>query len=279
MVNRFLLAAAFAGLVQAQTQSITGQVVMERIVPDTLYIEAGGGSAKAILSGSGFSQVASVQVYRAGKVTNDLYAQLAGEEDNRRNIVIMAQPEAPQDNGYQLALIPRSGKPQVVPLRIQVVAAGDKRIQTTATESTSARDVAAQARSRNIVVERAAAPVVQATLPDPLLVPPTGEKFLFRLAGENLDQITDVRVRMAEEKPKYKKNEGKLPFQVTDYGIEVEVMASKTSEMGKAYKLDLMLDRYLAVTLDFSVGIPEIEPPETIAPRHIISLPPIQPLE
>jgi hypothetical protein len=263
----------------ASVVAISGQVTIDRVAPDTLYVEAGGGPAKCVLSGSGFTRIANLQVYRDGKATNDLFAQLAGEEDNLRNVVILAQPEATPDNGYQLALIPKSGNPQVVPLRLSVVPPGDRRAQSTTIEPRSARETASEARTSNIILEREVAPVVQATLPDPLLVPPTGEKFIFRLAGDNLDQITDVRVRPADEEPKYKKNEGKLPFRTTDFGLEVEVMAASSAEIGEAYKLDLMLERYLAVSLDFSVGIPAESPPETIQRRHIINLPPIQPLE
>ncbi len=255
------------------------EVTLQRVAPDALYIEAGGGHAKCVLSGTGFNQVTRLQVYLNGKATNDLYAQLAGEEDSRRNIVILAQPEAAHDSRYQVAFILKSGRTQTVPLKLQVVATGDKRAQTATAERRDARETAAEARTSNIILEREVAPIVQATLPDPLLVPPTGEKFLFRLAGENLDQITDVRVRPADEKPKYKKNEGKLPFKKTDFGLEVEVMASANAEIGQAYVLDLMLGRYLAVSLDFSVGVPEEAPPEVIERRQIINLPPIAPLE
>jgi len=271
----WIIALFLSGLVPG----LRAEVEIERTTPEQVFVEAGGNPGKCLLDGTGLSQIERVLAYRNGRETTDLLIRIGGESDRRRQVVTLAQPGALRGGGYQAIGFLKSGLRMRLPVDLVVVEAGDARAVANTPGTRSAREMAAEGTETTLIVEREQAPIVEATQPEPLRVPPTGESFTFRLGGTNLNQITDVRVRPAEDPPRYRKNQGKLPFRQTEFGIELEVMASSSANPGDAYKLDLMVERYLAVTLDFEVGQPDEQAPEPVQSRRVIELPAIAPLD
>lgn len=250
----------------------------DQITPDKVYVGVGGEQGRLIIDGAGLNSIRSFEMVYGNKKSDYMLIQPVGKEDQRREIILLTRPDTPLGSGFKLYAVTQENTQVRIPVEIQVVQTGDQRLQQDVS-TTSLRESVLEATTSRIVVERNQAPLVEATLPDPLVVPPTGEAFTFRIAGTNLDQITDVRVRPGDEPAKYRKNEGKLPHRTVDFGIEVDVMASPNSNQGDGYILDLMVDRFLAVSLPFEVGTPAVMPPPVITDTPVIDLPPIEPID
>jgi hypothetical protein len=115
---------------------------------------------------------------------------------------------------------------------------------------------------RRIVVAQPLVPVITATVPSPLIFPPGAEVRKVLIEGRNLQDITEVRVRKAEVPPRYKGNQGLLPFRRNELGIEVEIVTGSGTVPGSRYILDLMVKRYLAASAYLSVGYAAEIPPQ-----------------
>lgn len=260
-------------LCSLQGQTLSKQVT--EVVPKSIFLEAGGRQVTAILRGSGVPSFRQIQVKRQGQAVRAIYTQLGMASDNRRTVSFIASPGCPLSGDYQVLAMTTDGSSLVLPVSLTVVKAGDPK--ATLPDTASLAEAADVKAGRRIVVSEPLAPVVTATVPAPLVVPPDGQLQKILIQGKNLQEITEVRVRKAGSPARYKGSQGLLPFRQRPEGIEVEVVASPETVLGTEYILDLMVKRYLAASVLMKVG-PAAEKKESVesAPEpNVIPLVPV----
>lgn len=243
------------------------------VIPGKVRVEAGGAASQVLLQGAGAEAISSFRATDQANPTPYLLVKKGGEAAGRRTLVLLARPDAPRDRVFGL-----SGDGRALPLHITVVEPGEgTSIETGDSAQRDIREAIREADGGRVVVSANQAPVVKRTIPSPLRVPPNGETQMFILIGERLDTISDVRVREATAEPRYRGKQGKLPFRFQDGRLEIDVVASKKTQLGKKYAIDLMVERFRAWTGTFIIAEP-VEPPPVIESVQegplVIELPP-----
>ncbi len=252
---------------------VTARAQTLEVIPKRVDVEAGGGSSQVLVRGVGADTIEQFNILSNGKPTSYLLARGAGKATGQITVVIHAREDTPRKQQYVLA----AGR-QVLPLQIRIVNPGEAKY--TGRPNAPAQDIRETVREANtsqIVVSADQAPQVLRTVPAPLLVAPDGETKTVQLIGKRLETIDDVRVRKADKPPKYRGKQGKLPFSYREGVLEVELMASRNTELGEKYVLDLMIGKFKAVSVGFEIGEPTNVPQPVIAPVNegpmVIELP------
>jgi len=243
------------------------------VIPAKVRVEAGGAASQVLVQGGGAEAISKFAATLNSSPSPYLLVKKGGEVAGRRTLVLLARPDAPRDRVFGL-----SGDGTELPLRITVVEPGEgTSIETGDSAQRDIREAIREAEGGRVVVSANQAPVVKRTIPSPLRIPPNGETQTIILVGERLDTISDVRVREATAEPRYRGKRGKLPFRYRDGRLEIDVVASRNTELGKEYAIDLMVQRFRAWTGKFVIGqpveIPRISDSEEEGPL-VIELPP-----
>jgi len=255
---------------------------MESAVPAVAYVEAGGGQSWLILRGSGLEGIREIRSLVGGKTTDHVIGRPAPAQAGVREFVLLARPDAPRGT-LELVAQTASGA-LAVPAQAVVVEPGDPRARA-AGKPADLNQAAREARGQPIVVDREQVPQVTATVPSPLRVAPDGRPVKVQLRGKNLGRVTDVRIRKEGEEPRYRGRQGQLPFRrhAGGEGLEVDVVAGRSTPLGSRYVIDLLVEQYRAVSVPMEIGeplppppAPEVETREPGAPR-VIELPPQAP--
>lgn len=263
----FRLSVWIAGLCAGFAGALAAQTVIQSVSPATIHVAAGGGQSWVILRGQGLAAVTELRSALNGRPGTHLIGRPAPEQGGQREFVLMARPDAPLGPVRVVALTPAGAVP--VPARFEIVAAGDPR----AGKSVRPADISEAARNpaqRTILVDRTQVPAVMATVPSPLIVAPDGKSIPLRLLGRNLERVTEVRIRREAEPARYRGNQGMLPFRRVEGGLEVDVVASRSTAMGSRYAIDLMVEKFLATSVVLEVGVP---PPPAPPPPSVETQP------
>lgn len=242
------------------------------VIPQQVRVEAGGQASQVLLQGPGAEAISQFQVTEGDRESRYLLVKKGGEAPGRRTLILLARPDSPRDGIYGLR-----GDGRALPLQIRVVEPGEgTSIESGEATDRDIRETIRQAEGGRVVVSENEAPVVKRTIPSPLRVPPDGEPRTLILLGERLEAVDDVRVREATAEPRYRGKRGQLPFRHREGGLEIDVVASSNTELGKEYALDLMVGRFRAWTATFIIGEPVAPPPaETVEEGPVvIELPP-----
>ncbi|MEM6821246.1 MAG: hypothetical protein AAF558_04835 [Verrucomicrobiota bacterium] len=238
------------------------------VIPSTLQVEAGGAAAQLMIRGPGVERIQKFQVYHNGSPSPYFLVRKGGASPGQITLLLFARPDVGRQGAYIL-----QGGGQAFPVALTVVEAGQA--QNREPENRSVREVVETATESRVIVAQKQAPKVLRTMPNPLVVPPSGQTTTVTLQGTNLDAIDDVRVRKASAPAQYRGKKGKLPFRKYEGDLMVDVVASTKTMLGESYVLDLMVGKYKAVSVKFVIGHPAPAPPEPVdqGPR-IIVLPP-----
>ncbi|MEM6884302.1 MAG: hypothetical protein AAF571_04665 [Verrucomicrobiota bacterium] len=243
--------------------SLSPGALSYEVIPAVIDVEAGGGSSQILLRGAGAENIEEVQVLANGKQTSYLLARTGGKAAGQVTVVIYGREDAPRNVKYTLAVDSR-----VLPLKIRVVNPGEaKNTGRVAASNQDIREVVLEANTGQIVVSANQAPQVLRTIPSPLMVAPDGLTKRVLLLGKRLEAIDDVRVRKADQPPKYRGKQGQLPFTYREGMLEVELMASRKTKLGEQYVLDLMVGKFKAFSVGFEIGEPAMQPVESVLPE------------
>lgn len=258
------------------------QVELRSGSPEQVFVEAGGSQSWIILRGSKLEEIRELRSFIRGKVTDHVIGKPAPLRGGTREFVLMARPDATLGPVVLVAVL-ASGTVSV-PVKAEIVAVGDPRARF----SGKVQDLSEAARreaSATIVAEADQVPQVESTIPYPLLVEPNGKVSILRLRGKNLEKVTDVRLRKEGAEARYRGKQGQLPFRQVPGGLEVEVVASRSTVLGSRFVIDLMVERYRAGSLALEVRVPPappvapvVETREPAGPR-VIELPLSPPAE
>ncbi len=222
------------------------------VVPEVVDVEAGGGASQVLVRGVGAETISSFEVLADGKRTSYLLARGGGKAAGQMTLVIQAREDAPRKIDYQV-----TANGTRLPLKIRVVDLGKaKQTGRPPASNQDIREVVREANTSQIVVSADQAPQVLRTFPAPLMVAPDGVAKKVQLQGKHLEAIDDVRVRKADQPPKYRGKQGKLPFTYANGVLEVELMASRRTALGEKYVLDLMVGKFKAQSVGFEIGQP-----------------------
>lgn len=256
-------------------------VEIQRVTPNPIFIEAGGGQAWLIIQGTELTALREVRSRINGKVTDHVIGRPAPEQGGMREFVLLARPDAPRGRVELVAVVVGGIIP--LPVQAEVVEPGDTR----AVGSKKAADISQAARAgrgQPIIVDRNQVPVVEKTRPSPLRVASDGKPVTLVLAGKNLDRVTDVRIRREEETARYRGKQGRLPFRFRDGVLEVDVVASHKTPLGTRYALDLLVEDYRSASVILEVGVPlpeeipaETPPEPEVRQPRVIELPTMPP--
>ena len=257
---RYLMALFFGVASALQGQVVEAQIT--EVVPKVLYLEAGGRQVTVILRGKSLQSLRQVQVLRQGQQVRAIYSRLGTASENRRTVSFIANTTCPLVADYQVIVTLSDGTPVVLPLSLAVVKVGDPK--ATLPDTATLAEAADVKAGRRIVVAEPLAPVVTATIPAPLVIPPDGKLQKVLIQGKNLKEITEVRVRKSGSPPRYKGAQGLLPFRKILDGVEVEVVAATTTAVGTEFILDLLVKRYLAASVLMKVGYPDEKKAEIV---------------
>jgi hypothetical protein len=267
-LNWFGCLGALASCLGAQFDSFQ----VEEVVPQVICLEAGGKQITSILRGSDLKLLVKAQVWADGKPIKAVFTQLGPPSDSRRTLSFLASPQCPLGSGYQVMATGQDGGYVRLPVLLTIVPIGDDR--ATLPDTANLAEVTQIQSGQRIVVSEAVAPLVTATIPNPLLIPPTGETKKILIQGRNLQGITEIRVRKFESPARYKGDQGLVPFRQLGEDIEVQLVASATTVMGTRYRMDLMVKKYLAASLVVMVGFPSATPiaptPQTSQPNEVV---------
>lgn len=222
-----------------------------------MILEAGSLDGRAILRGGGLDKLQELRSQRDGKTTDFVVGRPVALPDGSRELRILVRPDAPLGVYPLVAVGPGWVLP--VPGRVEVVAVGDPRAQQS-TQGQDLSELARRSRSQTIVADREQVPIVMGSNPDPLVIAPDGQARTIRLAGKNFDRVTDVRIRKEKDDPRYRQNQGKLPFARVDGYLDVRVVSSPQTPMGSKYYLDLMVGNFRATSVLLEVGTPPVMP-------------------
>ncbi|MEM6602149.1 MAG: hypothetical protein AAF649_12245 [Verrucomicrobiota bacterium] len=240
-----LLVCGFLSAMNALAQAF-------EVIPAVVDVEAGGGSSQVLVRGAGAERIQQFHILAGGKKTSYLLARGTGQAAGQVTVVIHARQDTPRHPSYTLAAAGQS-----LPLKIRVVNPGEaKNTGRPAAATQDLRQVVAQAETSQIVVTSDQAPQVLRTVPSPLMVAPDGEGKIVQLMGRRLETIDDVRVRKADQPPRYRGKQGKLPFTYESNRLLVELMASRDTARGERYMLDLMVGKFKAFSVSFTIGEP-----------------------
>ncbi|MDX6766858.1 MAG: hypothetical protein SFU85_08700 [Candidatus Methylacidiphilales bacterium] len=277
----------YPGLITAAlvvfTTSLQGQPVITALSPKALVVEAGSVNGRAILRGSSLQTMREVRAVVGGKTSDYILARPLELPDGSRELRLLVRPDAPPAV-YRLVAL-GEGWSLPVPGTVEVVPVGDRRAQMSGGEQ-DLREAARRSTSGTLVVDRATVPLVTGTYPSPLVLAPESRTRTVRLAGKNLDRVTDVRIRRETEEPRYRQNQGKLPFVCRDGFLDLSLVTGARTPVGTRYALDLMVEKFRAHTLVLEVGVPP--PPAAATPEsavkaaegpRVIELPPMPPAD
>lgn len=239
---------------------------IKKVTPDTLYIERGKMEETCIIiEGTNLQQVRKALVYRDGKPYLPVFARFIPTASTSKKIAFLVAPNAELDGRYQIFLLTQNKKMVALPLRLHIVTPGDQRAQTHLKESAKIPSInpttpSAPAKPKSLQLDLSAAPSIERTKPSPLILPADGSEFPVLIEGKNLDKITQLRIRPANQSPRYRGDEGLIPFQKEDGGTSLSFYLKAPNERPSSistissYTLDLIMDRYLAASLSVQIG-------------------------
>jgi len=254
---------------------LQGQTRIGEVIPQEVFLEAGGRQILLVLRGEGLKNIRTVEAVYKQTADTFLFVQPGPAGDNRMPLTVLARPEAPLGRGHVLVAKTSSGVDLPLSVKIELVPVGDAR--ATKPDTATALEAVEAAKGRRVVVLEERAPKITATVPSPLYVLPDGRTQTLLIKGVNLQQVTDVRVRKASEPAHYTQEQGKLPMRQTPAGIEVDITATPDTPLESKYFLDLMIRDYLAETVAFVVT-KQPPPPPASTRIPVINLGPGTPL-
>lgn len=233
---------------------LTAQVQSFEVIPAVVDVEAGGSASQVLVRGPGAEKLTSLNVIANGRPVSYLLARYAGKGAGQITVVLQARKDSPRNLKYTLTANGRE-----LPLKIRIVSPGEaKQTGIPVASARDVREVVREAQTSQVVISADQAPQVTRTLPEPLMIAPDGEGKTLQLWGKRLDTIDDVRVRRADQPPRYRGKQGQLPFRHQNGMLEVEVMATRNTPVGERYVLDLMVGKFKAVSVGFEIGHPQI---------------------
>jgi hypothetical protein len=219
---------------------------IQEVLPGTLRIEAGGRQIHGILRGENLQLLKEARVMQEGRMVNTFFLRLGLSSENRREFTLLASPQCQLGGGYQVEGVLFDGSSILWPMNLTVVPLGDT--QATPTDTASLEESAQIQSGQRIVVSANAAPTITGTIPSPLAVIQGGQSHKLIIQGKNLQGITEVRIRKSDREPKYRGNQGLVPFRHVPQGLEIEVTAGAGTPVGSKFVVDLMVKKYLAAS-------------------------------
>jgi hypothetical protein len=241
--------AALSGLFAISAQA---QTTIVELIPPKVNLQANGSQIPVVVRGNNLNKIKKVEALHEGQADKYIFAQLGALSANRVSVTLIARPDSPIGSPHQLRFLLDDGSVLNVPLPLCTVADGDP--DATQPDTASRLEQIAEKSGQRKVIESNKAPIVTATVPKPLHVAPNGQVQTLTFKGVNLDQIVSVRIRKAGSPPRYRNNEGELPFRQVKGGLEVDVISTPDTPIGTKYCIDLLLQgNYLAGTLTFPI--------------------------
>lgn len=259
-MKRLILWGAVAVLFPAWPAARAAESAPAGLSPAVLVIEVGSVDGRAILRGSGLGNLEEVRGLREGKTNNYVVGRPIALPDGSHELRVLVRPDAPVGSYSLVAVTPEGSRP--VPGRVEVVAVGDPRAQATS-KGQDLNQAARKSKTNTIVADRDQVPQVTGTNPDPLMIPPDSQARTIRLAGRNLERVTDVRIRKEGDEARYRQNQSKLPFNRVEGFLDIRVVSDTKTPLGTKYWIDLMVENFRATSVLLEVGQP---PPETVLP-------------
>jgi hypothetical protein len=248
-----LIWSALGGIYLAMVGFSQAQPTVSSLSPKALVVEAGSIDGRAILRGSGLNKMRDVRSHREGEPNDLIVGRPVALTDGSWELRMLVRPDAPL--GIYPLLAVGEGWTVPVPGTIEVVEPGNARAQK-ATQGQDLNELARRSRNQTIVADRDQVPLVMGSYPDPLVVPPDGQTHIIRLAGKNFERVTDVRIRREKDEPRYRQNQGKLPFSRQQDFLDIRLVSGQQTPMGTKYWLDLMVENFRAASVLLEVGIP-----------------------
>lgn len=259
-MKRFVQLGGVALLFVAWQASSAAESVPAGLSPAVLVVELGSVDGRAILRGSGMENLEEVRGLREGKTNNYVVGRPIALPDGSHELRVLVRPDAPLGSYSLVAVTPEGSRP--VPGRVEVVAVGDPRAQATS-KGQDLNQAARKSKTNTLVADRDQVPQVTGTHPDPLMIPPDSQARTIRLAGKNLERVTDVRIRKDGDEARYRQNQSKLPFNRVEGFLDIRVVSDTKTPLGTKYWIDLMVENFRATSVMLEVGQP---PPETVPP-------------
>ncbi len=233
-----------------------------QVLPQMVEVEAGGAASVFLVKGKGAHQVRSFQATWNGSPTNYMLARRGGVSEGQVTVMLHAREDAPKTGVYGVRADGND-----LSIQVRLVAIGEATQRGNEGAPRDLRQLVRESDQRQIVVTPDEVPKISRMSPDPLRIPPDGATHEFVFEGSLLNLIDDVRIRKAESPARYRGKTGQLPFKLSEGRLKVSIQASRHSAMGESYLLDLMVGKYLAVTLPLEVGeIPHSEEQKDTSP-------------
>jgi hypothetical protein len=248
------------GFYLAMVCFLQAQPTVASLSPKELVVEAGSIEGRAILRGSGLKKMQDVRSHRDGETNDFIVGRPVALTDGSWELRMLVRPDAPL--GIYPLLVVGEGWTMPVPGTIEVVEPGNARAQK-ATQGQDLNEMARRSRNQTIVADRDQVPLIMGSHPDPLVVAPDGQTHIIRLAGKNFERVTDVRIRREKDEPRYRQNQGKLPFSRQQGFLDIRLVSGPQTPLGTKYWLDLMVENFRAASVLLEVGTP---PPVSASP-------------
>lgn len=256
-MKRLFQLGVVAVLFVAWQASPAAESVTAGLSPAVLVVELGSVDGRAILRGSGMENLEEVRGLREGKTNNYVVGRPIALPDGSHELRVLVRPDAPLGSYSLVAITSEGSRP--VPGRVEVVAVGDPRAQATA-KGQDLNQAARKSKTNTLVADRDQVPQVTGTHPDPLMIPPDSQARTIRLAGRNLERVTDVRIRKDGDEARYRQNQSKLPFNRVEGFLDIRVVSDTKTPLGTKYWIDLMVENFRATSVMLEVGQPPPEP-------------------
>ncbi len=229
--------------------------------------------------------VKAARVVSGDRPVQDVLARMTQEEQVQEQlegshlVFLTARPGVTAEQKLTLQLLVDDGKKRLRLFPLLLVPEGDPRANAVALPQSIEEAKQLQGKKKKkLIVEESGVPTVKQTDPSPPVIYSDGEPQTLVFRGNLLDQINGVRLRPSSKPPKYRNEQGKIPFRwdKESSALSLELRATPDTAAGTGYAMDFFVDKYLVQTLEITVKHPAEKPAVQIE-TDTIALPPAIP--